>query len=83
MVLKQRQILYINTCVESRKIVLMSLIAGQQWRDRHGGQTCRHSGEGEAGTSGESSVEAFFILCNTDRQWECCSVTQGAQPGAL
>ena len=32
------------TFTESRKMVLMNLFAGQQWRCRHRKQTCGHSG---------------------------------------
>ena len=35
--------------MESSKMVLMDLFAGQQWRHRHREQTCGHSGEGEDG----------------------------------
>ena len=30
--------------MESRKMVFMSLFAGQEYRHRHRGQTCGHSG---------------------------------------
>ena len=30
--------------MESRKMVLMNLFSGQQWRYRHREQTCGHSG---------------------------------------
>ena len=35
--------------MESRKVVLMNLFAGQQWRLKHREQTCGHGGgvEGE------------------------------------
>ena len=32
--------------MESRKMVLMNLFAGQQWRNRHREQTYGHSGRG-------------------------------------
>ena len=32
--------------MESRKIVLMNLFSGQQWRDRHREQTYGHGGRG-------------------------------------
>ena len=41
---REKQILYINANeMESRKIVLMNLFAGQDKRGRHGEQTCEHS----------------------------------------
>ena len=36
--------------MEYRKMVLMNLPAGQQWRCRHREYTCEHTGEGEVGT---------------------------------
>ena len=35
--------------MKSRKLVLMKLSAGQQWRHRHREQTCGHSGGREGG----------------------------------
>ena len=35
--------------MDSRKMLLMNLYAGQQWRWRHGEQSCGHSGEGQGG----------------------------------
>ena len=32
-----------HTCMESRKMILMNLFAGQEWRHRHREQTCGHS----------------------------------------
>ena len=40
---KERQILYTSIHMESRKMVLISLFAGQQWTHRHRGWTYRHS----------------------------------------
>ena len=42
---KEKEIVYINECIymESRKIVLMDLFAGKQWRHRFRKQTCGHS----------------------------------------
>ena len=37
---REKQILYINTYMESRRMVLMNLFAKQQWRHRHREQTC-------------------------------------------
>ena len=47
--------------MESRKMVLMNLFAGQQWRCRHGEQTCRHRGEAEGETNGERSMEIYKL----------------------
>jgi len=40
---KYRILMYIY--MEFRKMVLMNLFAGQQWRRRHREQTCGHNGE--------------------------------------
>ena len=47
--------------MEPRKMVLMNLFAGQQWRHRHREQTYGHSvGERVAHmTNGESSMETY------------------------
>ena len=47
--------------MESRKMVMMNLFAGQQWRHRHRNQTCGHArdvGE-ESGTNAETSMETY------------------------
>ena len=42
--------------MESRKLILMKIFAGQQWRCRHREQTCGHGlREGEGGTAGEAA----------------------------
>ena len=48
--------------MESRKMVLMKLFVGQQWRNRHREQTYGHGGkeEGEGGIYGESNMEAYI-----------------------
>ena len=44
---------------DSRKIVLMNLFAGKEWRHRCREQTCGPSG-GENGRNGESSISIFI-----------------------
>ena len=58
--------------MESRKIVLMNLFAGQQWRCRHREQTYGHGGRGgEGGTNGESgNGNIHTTICKIDSQWE-------------
>ena len=46
--------------MKSRKMVLMNLSAGQQWRCRHREQTCGHSG-GRVGASWESDIEIYTL----------------------
>ena len=47
----------------SRKMVLMNLFAGQQWRRRHGEQTYGHKRreEGEGGRNGGNSMETYTL----------------------
>ena len=57
--------------MESRKMVLKSLFAGQQWRHRHREQTYGHGerrGEGEMYR--ESNVETYITIRKIDSQWE-------------
>ena len=52
--------------MESKKMVLMNLFSGQQWRnmDMGGGE------EGEGETYGESNMEIYNTICKIDSQWE-------------
>ena len=56
--------------MESRKMVLMNLSSGQQWRKRHREQTYGHRGgeEREGKKYGESHVETYITICKTDSQ---------------
>ena len=50
--------------MESRKIVLMKLFSGQQWRHRHREQTYGHSGEQEEGEGemyAESNMKTYIL----------------------
>ena len=50
-------------------MVLMNLVTGQQWRNRHREQTYGHrkrGGEGEM--YGESNMETYITVCKMDRQ---------------
>ena len=57
--------------MESGKMVLMNLSAGQQWRQRLR-QTCGPGWwrRGKAGRRRDSSMETYIILCKLDSQWE-------------
>ena len=49
--------------MESRKIVLNNLFAGQQWRNRHREQTCGHGERGGEGVIyGKSNMEAYITI---------------------
>ena len=67
--------------MKSRKMILMNLFAGQQWRCRHREQTRRHGAEGESGTNGEYHGNIYITIYKIDREWEDtgnstqCSVT--------
>ena len=71
----------------SRKMVLIKLFAGQQWRHRHREQTYGHrlGSEGEAGMNGESNMEAYIIMGfpgGSDSKASACNAgDQGLIPG--
>ena len=57
--------------MESRKMVLKNLFAGQQWRNRHREQTYRHGERGEEGEMyGKSNMETYIIISKIDSQQE-------------
>ena len=57
--------------MESRKMVLKNLFAGQQWRNRHREQTYRQGERGKEGEMyGESNMETYITVCKTDRHPE-------------
>ena len=57
--------------MEHRKLVLMKLSAGQQWRHRHKEQTYGHgAGGGDNGMYGESNMETYITISKIDSQWE-------------
>ena len=55
--------------MESRKMVVKNLFAGQQWRNRHKEQTYGHGergGEGEI--YGKSNMKTYITICKIDSQ---------------
>ena len=60
--------------MESRKMGLMKLFSGQQWRHTQTidlGMWGRRVGEeGEGGMCGESNMETYNTICKIDSQWE-------------
>ena len=64
--------------MESSKMVLMDLFAGQQWRHRHRKQTCGHSGEGEDGVDWENSTETYTLPYVKQIVSGICCVPEGA-----
>ena len=58
--------------MESRKMALMNLFSGQQWRNRHKEQTYGHGGRGEGRgwRCMERITEIYIAICRLDSQWE-------------
>ena len=57
--------------MESKKMVMRNLSAGQQWRCRHREETCGHNRGWRGGTNWESSVETYTLPYVTlDSQWK-------------
>ena len=58
--------------MESRKMVLINLFAGQQWRNRDREQTYGHGWgqEEEGGRHGDSNNETYITTCKIDSQSE-------------
>ena len=52
--------------MEPRKMGLMNLFAGQQWRGRHGEQTCGCGGQ----RKGRDEFETYTFPCKVNSQWE-------------
>ena len=68
---KSKTNVYERMHIESSKMVLMDLFAGQQGRHRHREQTCGHSG-GRRGWHGlrEQYRNIYITICKTDRKWD-------------
>ena len=57
--------------MESRKMVLKNLFTGQQWRNRHRGQTYEHGERGGEGEMyGKSNMDTYITIYKIDSQWE-------------
>ena len=57
--------------MKSRKVVLVVLFAGQQWRHKHGEQACGHSGRWRGGDRLRQQCGNIHITtCKTDSKWE-------------
>ena len=67
--------------MESRKIVLMNLFAGQEQNRRHREWACGHSRGRRGEENWESNTEMYTLYVKQMLMGSCC-VTQGAQPGA-
>ena len=59
--------------MESRKITLMSLFAGKEWRGRHREQACGHSGGSSGGrTGGVAWKHALYHVQKREPVGICC-----------
>ena len=57
--------------MESIKMVLKNLFAGQQWRNRHTELTYWHGEKGEEGEMyGKSNMDTYITICKIDSQLE-------------
>ena len=74
--------------MESRKMILMKLFSGKEWRHKCREWTCGHNGEGDGGTNGESSsnrrkllgerwTAGEKLLCMNKRQSGHCPLKYG------
>ena len=71
------------TYMESRKMILKTLFAGEQWRNRHREQTYGHEergGEGEI--CGDSNME-ILLLCFTETCKICCMSQETQNRGSV
>ena len=62
--------------MKSRKLVLMKLFAGQQWRQRHRERTYGQGAgekreEGQGGIYAERNTDTCIPICKTNSRWEC------------
>ena len=57
--------------MESRKMVLMNLLAGQQWRYRHREQACGRNGKRRGlDELREEHGNLYIIICKIESQWK-------------
>ena len=70
-----------SSSMESRKMALTNLIAGQQWRCRHREQTCRYSEVRRGwGRLKECQGDIYITTGKTDSQWEFAVGHRGLPP---
>ena len=69
---KDKNTIYYHTYMESRRMALMKLLSGQQWRNRYREQTCGYEGGEDGGGEmyGESNMEIYNTICKIDSQLE-------------
>ena len=69
--------------MESRKIVLIKLFAGKEWRCRHRERTFGPGGEEKSGTNRESSIDRYMLLHAKQIAGEKLLNTTGNPPSTL
>ena len=65
-------------------MVLKSLFAGQQWRNRHREQTYEHAergGEGEM--HGESDMETYITMCRKEANGHFLCISGNSNRGSV
>ena len=68
---KETEISYINTCMESRKMVLMNYLQGSNGDSDIANRLVDTGQDGEGGTNWESGSEAYTLPhIESDSQWE-------------
>ena len=68
--------------VESRKMILMNIVPGQEWRCRLREWTCGHRREGEGGMTWDIRIDIYTPPCIKQQVGACCKA-QEAQLSAL
>ena len=65
----------------TRKMVLMKLSAGQQWRHGHREETCGHR-RGRKGREGcvDRNTDTYITICRRDSQWESAVCLREPKP---
>ena len=70
--------------MESRKMVLMNLLAGQQWRNRYREQTYGHREKGGEGEMyGGHNMESYITIYKIQKPMGVFFMSQGTQTRAL
>ena len=69
--------------MESRKMALMKLFSGQQWRHKHWKQYYGHGieEEEEGRIYAENNMETYFTISKIDNQWEFAVWLRELKPG--
>ena len=66
---KKTNILYSHIYRESRRVVLINLFSGQQWRHSPREKTCGHNGGRRRWINSEKHGNTYVTICKIDSQW--------------